>query len=49
MSLLNWFGDNCPACTRCVACDNPWCRDDTVSPGEGDGICTDCFETEDPA
>jgi hypothetical protein len=39
---------DCEACAVCVGCGLRWCRDENVSPGEADGICRDCYETEDP-
>lgn len=38
---------DCDACRLCLGCSVTFCRDNEVSPGEGDGICTACFETED--
>jgi hypothetical protein len=34
-------------CTTCVSCGLPWCRDETPSPGEVEGLCPDCWELED--
>ena len=31
----------------CAACSLPTCRDAAPSPGEADGICADCWATED--
>jgi len=47
MSLLSWFEEPCEACTICLGCGAKWCRDEQVSPGEGDGLCVSCWETED--
>jgi hypothetical protein len=38
---------DCEACTACLGCGRAWCRDERPSPGEAEGICDDCYETED--
>lgn len=44
---LNWVSEPCEACTTCNGCGEKWCREDEVSPGESDGLCVSCYETDD--
>jgi hypothetical protein len=37
---------DCEACTTCATCGRVWCREDETSPGEGSGICRDCYEAD---
>jgi hypothetical protein len=46
---VSGYIDPCDDCTRCLGCGARWCRAEVVSPGEADGICLDCYETEDAA
>lgn len=39
----------CEDCTYCKGCGRKWCRAEEVSPGEQDGICRECWATEDGA
>ena len=38
-----------PCCSTCLGCGLTYCREVEVSPGEVDGICPSCYETEDAA
>lgn len=36
----------CDDCQVCRGCSRRWCSAWEVSPGEGDGLCVDCWCTE---
>lgn len=40
--------ENCDAPWYCVGCERPVCPRCEVSPGEADGLCPECWWTEDP-
>lgn len=39
----------CEACVTCAGCEERWCREQEVSPGEADGICPSCWDADAPS
>ena len=48
MTFLNWLDPDDRRALICAGCARTWRPDEDVSPGEADGICRDCYETEIP-
>lgn len=44
---MSAYVDECEACDRCVGCSRRVCFREEVSPGEVDGLCLTCWETDD--
>ena len=40
--------DTCDDCGPCSGCGRHWCPREETSPGEADGLCVTCYETDDP-
>lgn len=40
--------DPCADCTACLGCQRRYCRAWETSSGEASGLCSDCWDVEDP-